>query len=86
MNLILRLAIHFLTFYRIAVFIYILLSWLPDARKSYFGRLLGQLVDPYLNIFRKVIPPIGMIDISPIFAVIILEIAARGLVNLMWAL
>ncbi|GFN30414.1 YggT family protein [Paenibacillus xylaniclasticus] len=58
---------------------YVLLSWLPNARDSFIGQLLGKLVEPYLSVFRRFIPPIGgMLDISPIVAVFALNFVAYG--------
>lgn len=65
--------------YIFAVIIYVFMSWVPGARESRFGEFLEQLVEPYLEVFRKIIPPIGMIDISPIVAIIILNFARQGL-------
>ena len=45
-------------------------SWFPRFSTSKFGMTIGKLVNPYLNIFRKFIPPLGMIDFSPIIALI----------------
>lgn len=60
---------------------YVLLSWLPNARESFIGELLGKLVEPYLAPFRKFIPPIGgMIDISPIVALLALHFLVYGIV------
>lgn len=59
---------------------YVLLSWLPNARESFIGEMLGKLVEPYLSIFRRFIPPIGgMIDISPIIAIIALRFVFMGI-------
>lgn len=35
---------------------------------------LSQTVEPYLNLFRRFIPPLGPIDISPIVAILVLQI------------
>lgn len=60
---------------------YVLMSWIPNLRESFVGELLGKLVEPYLAPFRKIIPPIGgMLDISPIIALIALRFVAAGLV------
>ncbi|MFX3636300.1 MAG: YggT family protein [Candidatus Pristimantibacillus sp.] len=60
---------------------YVLLSWLPNARESFIGIWLGKLVEPYLGIFRRFIPPIGgMLDISPIIAIFALRFIAVGLI------
>lgn len=53
-----------------AMIIYIISSWIPALRESKLGEILGRIVEPYLAIFRKIIPPLGMIDISPILAFI----------------
>ncbi|MEH7112871.1 YggT family protein [Neobacillus niacini] len=45
-------------------------SWFPQFQTSKIGSLVGRLVNPYLSIFRKFIPPLGMIDFSPIIAII----------------
>ena len=59
---------------------YVLLSWLPNARESFIGQLLGKIVEPYLSIFRRFIPPIGgVLDLSPIIAIFALRFIAAGL-------
>ena len=78
------------TVYFILIFIRVLLSWVP--RMPYYPWLratvdfIHQVVDPYLNLFRRVIPPLGgggmAIDISPILAIIILFIVGRVVVAL----
>nr|WP_138493206.1 YggT family protein [Paenibacillus pinistramenti] len=66
--------------YYFLIIIYVLMSWLPNVRESFVGELLGKLVEPYLSVFRRFIPPImGMIDISPIIALIALRYAVMGL-------
>ena len=68
-------------YYEYAIVIYILMSWLPGARESGLGRFLGRIVEPYLRIFRF-IPPIGMLDFSPIVAILALNFARSGLLHL----
>ncbi|WP_082472271.1 YggT family protein [Paenibacillus bovis] len=73
--------------YTYMLIIYILLSWLPSARESSFGQLLGRLVEPYLAPFRRFIPPIGgVLDISPIVALFVLNLAFSGLQYLLISL
>lgn len=65
----------------------ILLSWIP--RLPYNPALravvdfIHQVTDPYLNVFRRFLPPVGgsgfALDLSPILALIVLFIA-RGLI------
>lgn len=65
--------------YSVLLVIYVLMSWVPSTRETSIGRLLAKICEPYLDIFRKIIPPIGMIDISPIVALIALNLIVRGL-------
>lgn len=67
----------FLQIYLILLFIRILLSWFPNI--SWYDppfSFLSQLTDPYLNIFRSFIPPLGGIDFSPILAILLLQFLA----------
>lgn len=70
---------NLLVYYSWALIIFILLSWFPNARESAIGQFLGRICEPYLEPFRKIIPPIGMIDISPIVAILVLKFARDGL-------
>lgn len=65
--------------YSFMLIAYILMSWVPAAQNSAIGRMLEKVCEPYLGIFRKFIPPIGMIDISPIVAIFLLNFIQRGL-------
>lgn len=65
---------QFLNIYFVLLVIRILLSWFPtvDWYKQPFA-ILSQLTDPYLNLFRRIIPPLGGIDFSPILAFLALQ-------------
>lgn len=86
---ILRIAQFLFEAYLIAIIVWVLSSWVPPLRDSRIGQWVGRLVEPYLSLFRF-IPPIGMIDISPIFAIllyqyIIYPFAYQGLATiLLW--
>ena len=69
--------------YQFLMLIYIFMSWIPEARSTQIGRAIGAVVEPYLSIFRKIIPPLGMFDFSPIVAFIVLEFAMQGLINIL---
>jgi YggT family protein len=66
----------FIQIYSVLIIIRILLTWFPtiDWYNQPFAAL-SQITDPYLNIFRSVIPPLGGIDISPILAILLLNLA-----------
>ena len=50
-------------------------SWFPDFAGHKLMRFVAFYTDPYLNLFRRVIPPIGgRLDVSPMLAFIGLQI------------
>jgi YggT family protein len=63
-------------FYYILIVLRIFLTWIPNIEwDTEPFRGLRMLTDPFLNIFRGIIPPIGgVLDISPILAIILLQI------------
>lgn len=63
------------------ILVYVLMSWVPSVRESAVGDFLGKLVEPYLQPFRRLIPPIGgFLDVSPIIAAFALRFVAYGLI------
>lgn len=68
-------------FYYILLILRIFLTWIPSIRWEEQPFVwLRSITDPFLNVFRGIIPPIGgMLDISPILAIIVLQIL-QGLV------
>lgn len=75
--------------YEFLILIRVLLSWLTVTPYSHFMshpavQLLYRVTDPVLEPLRRLIPPIGgAIDISPVVALIILEIVHRILIWLL---
>jgi YggT family protein len=70
----------FVGIYFVLLVIRVLLSWFPnvDWLSPPFS-VLSQLTDPYLNLFRSIIPPLGGIDLSPILAFLLLQVVQSGL-------
>ncbi|KAA0966589.1 YggT family protein [Sporosarcina sp. ANT_H38] len=64
--------------YSVLLIIYILMSWVPASRETKFGKILEKIAEPYLGFFRKFIPPLGMIDISPIVGIFALSLISNG--------
>jgi YggT family protein len=79
MNIVIGVIVQLISLYSWALIIYILMSWFPNARESAFGQFLGRICEPYLEPFRRIVPPLGMIDISPIVAFFVLRLATMGL-------
>ena len=62
--------------YYILLIVRIFMTWLPNIDwDSQPQKWVRSVTDPFLNLFRGVIPPIGgMLDISPVIAIILLQI------------
>ncbi len=72
-------------FYYILLIIRIFLTWIPsiDWNQQPFA-WMRSVTDPFLNIFRGIIPPIGgALDISPIIAIVLLQIMQGLIVGLL---
>jgi YggT family protein len=67
------LASTVLQFYFVAVLIYALLSWVAPGSYSPGAQLLGRLCEPLLAPLRRIVPPIGGLDLSALFVLIGLQ-------------
>ena len=66
----------FLGIYSTILLIRVLLTWFPSINWSDQPfEAVAQLTDPYLNLFRSIIPPLGGIDISSMLAIFALQFA-----------
>jgi len=72
--------------FTIMMFIRILGSWLPDLQSTRFMQFVAFYTDPYLNLFRRFIPPLGMIDISPIIAFLCLGVIEQVVKSLLFTM
>ena len=64
-----------------AIFARAILSWFPIDRNGPVFQALNSITDPVLEPLRRVIPPVGMIDITPMVAMITLFIVASILIQ-----
>ena len=72
--------------YTTVIFIYVLMSWIPTSTGivAEVYRILGKICDPYLDLFKRLIPPIGgVVDITPILALLVLQFVVRLIVNIL---
>ncbi len=80
--LLMNTLVIFITIYMYMLVIRVLLSWFPNINwlAPPFS-ILSQLTDPFLKVFRSVIPPLGgTLDISPMLAILLLQLL-RGLLS-----
>jgi YggT family protein len=76
--------------YLILIFIRILMSWIPrmpyNRYLAAFLKFVSDVTDPYLNLFRRILPPVRMggagLDLSPIVATFVLIIVSQIVVGL----
>jgi YggT family protein len=69
---------YFLQIYIFLLVVRILLTWFPTVSwMNQIASTLSQVTDPYLDLFRSFIPPLGgTLDISPILAIFVLQLVA----------
>jgi uncharacterized protein YggT (Ycf19 family) len=76
----------FVWVYVLLIFAYVLMSWIRLPYSIWLSRIqrfLYDVCDPYLRLFRRILPPLGPLDLSPMIAVIVLFIAGRVAVSLL---
>jgi len=77
----------FLWVYILLLFVYVLMSWVRLPYTVWVRRLndfLRDVCEPYLRIFRRILPPLGPLDLSPVVAMIAL-IALMRVVDALFA-
>jgi YggT family protein len=76
----------FATVYTLVIFVYILSSWFRLPYSPWLNRIqrfLHDVCEPYLRLFRRILPSFGPLDLSPFIAVIVLWIFARVLTTIL---
>lgn len=66
--------------YSVLIVVWCLMSWIPRRPGGLVEDIrgaIGMLVEPYLSLFRRFIPPMGGIDFSPIVAILVLNVIER---------
>jgi YggT family protein len=70
----------FIWVYILLIFIYVLSSWVRLPYSPWLRRIqdfLRDVCEPYLRLFRRVLPSFGPLDLSPVVAVIALIVLMR---------
>jgi YggT family protein len=75
----LRLIALTLWLYTGALVVYVVLSWLGNRGINPIAELLGDLVEPILRPARRLLPPIGGLDLSPLIVILLLQAAMIAL-------
>jgi YggT family protein len=68
----------FIYVYAILIFAYVITSWIQlPYSLSAVQRFLRDVCEPYLRLFRRILPPLGPIDLSPMVAIGVLVLIER---------
>jgi YggT family protein len=72
--------------YALLILLYILTSWLRLPYSPWLNRIqrfLYDVCEPYLRLFRRLLPSFGPLDLSPMVAVIVLFIVWQVLITIL---
>ena len=75
----------FLSVYILLILIYVLLSWFRLPYNLWLNRIqrfLYDVCEPYIRLFRRLLPPLGPIDLSPAVAILVLILIQQIVVPL----
>ena len=76
----------FVGVYILLIFAYIITSWVRLPYSVWLNRIqrfLYDICDPYLRLFRRILPALGPLDVSPIVAVVALIVIERLVIALL---
>lgn len=77
---------YLVNFYEILIVVWCFLTWIPMRQGGIMEDIataISRLVEPYLGLFRRIIPPLGGIDFSPMVAMLALEVVWRAIVGIL---
>lgn len=77
MQTVANVIVALVNFYSLLIVVYVLMSWIPRGSVGIvedIRSVLASVCEPYLSLFRRIIPPLGMVDFSPIVAILVLEL------------
>ena len=86
---IIRVLHALINFYEFLVVVWCILSWIPMREGSILSDVAGaidRIVSPYMNLFRRFIPPLGGIDFSPIVAILVLSVLENFVIRMLLSL
>ncbi len=79
MDGIIQLVGVFIQFLGFAIFARAILSWFPIDQNGTIPQALDSITSPILDPLRKIIPPLGMIDLTPMIAMFLLLVIGGAL-------
>ena len=81
-DLIPRFLLSIIRIYNLAILARVLLSWIDRGRpRNRISVFVYQITEPLLGLIRRLLPRTGMIDWSPLVALLLLSFLERGIVS-----
>ncbi len=77
MNIIKSILVYALNIYSLILLARVLISWIDPAVNQPISRFLVQLTEPVLAPIRRILPPAGSLDLSPLVAFLIIAVLSR---------
>ena len=75
MGIVLEYILKAINLYTILILVSVLLSWVDRSGQMQITKFVKKLTDPYLNLFKVIIPLGGSyLDISPIIGILLLQL------------
>ena len=68
-----------ISLYSLVVLVSVVLSYIPAARNTQFTRMVEAITEPVFQLVRRVVPPMGGFDMSPMIVMIGLQVLRRVL-------
>lgn len=72
-----RLLVFAVNAYTVVLLIYAVTSWVPDLRRGRWAYYLASIVEPVLMPIRRIIPPIGGLDLAFLVLLLVLQLLVR---------
>lgn len=83
--MIVSIVLRALDFYQLLIVAYVIMSWFARTGPLFeIYRALGSICEPYIGIFRRILPQTGMIDFSPLVALLVLQLLIRPAVAMLF--
>jgi YggT family protein len=69
-----RLLYYAVWTYTVLMFVYAVISWIPDLRRGRWVYALASVIEPVLTPIRRVIPPVGGLDLAFLIVILVLQV------------
>jgi YggT family protein len=76
-----RLLYYAVWTYTVLMFVYAVISWIPDLRRGRWVYALASLIEPVLMPIRRIIPPVGGLDLAFLIVILVLQLLVRPMLN-----